>query len=166
VSKTSPISNLAIIGRLDLLRSQFDAVFIPEAVRAALEHLPDPVAQASIEAALQLGWLRCPAVANPRLAAALGNDLDTGEAEAMAPTAEIQPDALLTDEKEGRSVARHAGLPAGGVLGAMPCRSKGVGNAGNLTFAHAKRSAYHHPCAAMLIDSNQFSDSTEVPKRH
>jgi predicted nucleic acid-binding protein len=34
VSDTSPISNLAFIGRLELLLSQFEEVCIPEAVRA------------------------------------------------------------------------------------------------------------------------------------
>jgi predicted nucleic acid-binding protein len=32
VSNTSPISNLALIGRLDLLREQFRKILIPEAV--------------------------------------------------------------------------------------------------------------------------------------
>ena len=36
VSDTSPISNLSITGRLDLLRSQFSQVLIPEGVRRAL----------------------------------------------------------------------------------------------------------------------------------
>src|SRR5271165_4335237 len=84
VSNTSPISNLAIIGRLNLLRSQFVEVFIPEAVRAELEHMPNPAAKALVEGALQLSWLQCRVVAKPWLAAALGNDLDAGEAEAIA----------------------------------------------------------------------------------
>ncbi len=110
VSNTSAISNLAIVGRLSLLRSQFKEVFIPEAVRAELERMPDPVAKASIDAALQAGWLCCKAVANPRLAAALENELDTGEAEAIALATELVADVLLLDEKEARSVARQAGL--------------------------------------------------------
>ena len=58
MSNTSPISNLAIIGRLNLLRSQFVEVFIPEAVRAELEHMPNPAAKALVEGALQLSWLQ------------------------------------------------------------------------------------------------------------
>jgi predicted nucleic acid-binding protein len=61
----------------------------------------------------------CRVVANPRLAAALGSDLDTGEAEAIALAAEILPDALLIDENEGRNVARQAGLLVRGVLGVL-----------------------------------------------
>jgi predicted nucleic acid-binding protein len=40
VSNTSPISNLSMIGRLGLLRSQFGEVLIPEAVRTELERMP------------------------------------------------------------------------------------------------------------------------------
>jgi predicted nucleic acid-binding protein len=37
VSDTSPISTLSITGRLDLLRSQFSQVRMPEGVRTQLE---------------------------------------------------------------------------------------------------------------------------------
>ena len=40
VSNTSPISNLASISRLDLLRKQFSELFIPEAVQTELLNLP------------------------------------------------------------------------------------------------------------------------------
>jgi len=89
VSDTSAISNLALIGRFDLLRSQFQVVWIPEAVREELEQVPSSKAKAAIDQAFQEGWLRCRAVANSRLAAALANDLDQGEAEALALATEI-----------------------------------------------------------------------------
>jgi uncharacterized protein len=126
VSDTSPISNLSIIGRLDLLRSQFSQVLIPEAVRTELERMPNPEAKALIENALQDGWLSCRAVGNRQLAAALGNDLDRGEAEAIALAAEIQAGILLIDEKEGRGFARQAGLVVRGVLGVL-IRAKAMG---------------------------------------
>ena len=44
VSNTSPISNLAIIGRLDLMKSQFPVVWIPTAVGDKLAANPDPAA--------------------------------------------------------------------------------------------------------------------------
>src|ERR1017187_4521791 len=106
---TSPISNLSITGRLDLLRSQFSQVLIPEGVRTELERMPNPEAKTSIENALRDGWLRCRSVGNRQLAAALGNDLDQGEAEAIAPATEIQ-----------------AGLVVRGVLGVL-LRAKAMG---------------------------------------
>jgi predicted nucleic acid-binding protein len=42
VSNTSPISNLALIGRLDLLREQFGKILIPRAVERELQALSNP----------------------------------------------------------------------------------------------------------------------------
>lgn len=53
VSNTSPISNLAVIGRLDLLREQFREISIPEAVAKELESIPHPSAGRLIEQALR-----------------------------------------------------------------------------------------------------------------
>jgi predicted nucleic acid-binding protein len=49
VSNTSPISNLASIGCLELLKSQFPDLWIPDAVAEELTAHPDPVAQATIQ---------------------------------------------------------------------------------------------------------------------
>jgi len=55
VSNTSPISNLALIGRLDLLRDQFEQVWIPDAVRVELDHIPDPRGESFDSASLRAG---------------------------------------------------------------------------------------------------------------
>jgi len=47
VSNTSPVSSLASIGRLSLLKSQFSDIWIPTAVSNELTLHPDPVALAS-----------------------------------------------------------------------------------------------------------------------
>lgn len=47
VSNTSPVLNLALIGRLDLLQQQFDKIWLPQAVTDELrieEDLPGSVA--------------------------------------------------------------------------------------------------------------------------
>ena len=119
VSDASPVSGLALTGCLHLLRSQFTEVWIPDAVRSELERIPNLEAKASIEGAFQEGWLRCRAVRHPRLIAALASELDKGEAEAIALAAEMQADVVLLDEKEGRSLARRAGLQVRGVLGVL-----------------------------------------------
>jgi len=56
VSNTSPISNLAFIERLELLRMQFSEVWIPKAVQRELESHPDPGCAAAIQTALDEGW--------------------------------------------------------------------------------------------------------------
>ena len=127
VSDTSPVSNLALIERLSLLKSQFQEVWIPEAVLAELRRMPDPKAKFLIEQALNSSWLRCCAVRNNRLAVALRSDLDDGEAEAIVLATEIAADVLLIDEKEGRNFARQGGILVRGVLGVL-IRAKANGD--------------------------------------
>jgi predicted nucleic acid-binding protein len=45
VSNTSPISNLAVIGQLELLRGQVGSVVIPPAVHEELGRNPHPAAR-------------------------------------------------------------------------------------------------------------------------
>jgi predicted nucleic acid-binding protein len=49
VSNTSPISNLACIGRLDLVRAQFGEIWIPRAVEAELADVPDRAVRTTID---------------------------------------------------------------------------------------------------------------------
>ncbi len=53
VSNTSPISNLACIGRLDLLPEQQGQVWIPSAVEAELRQIPDAAVSSTIDQARQ-----------------------------------------------------------------------------------------------------------------
>jgi predicted nucleic acid-binding protein len=57
VSNTSPLSSLAIIGRLVLLRERCGRVLIPPAVQRELAALSHATAKAR-EAALHGGWLK------------------------------------------------------------------------------------------------------------
>ena len=54
-------------------------------------------------------WIKKRAVANNQLVAALQQDLDAGEAEAIALALEAGADAPLMDERLGRDTARHFG---------------------------------------------------------
>ena len=54
-SNTSPISNLAIIGRLNLLRLQFREIWMPGAVRAELDQLSQATALTEIQQSFQEG---------------------------------------------------------------------------------------------------------------
>jgi len=126
VSNTSPISNLALIARLDLLRDQFERLWIPDAVRAELDHIPNPAVKSSIKRAYEQGWIQCRTAGNEQLVAVLGNELDRGEAEAIALSIEMKADLLLIDEREARAVARQAGLRVRGLLGIL-LRAKATG---------------------------------------
>ena len=115
VSNTSPLSNLAIIGRLDFLKQRYGVVRIPAAVAQELSALSHPAAKADIEAALREGWLvveNAPPVPPP-----LPFPLDPGEVQAIALVLAIGADVLLMDEKRGREAARRNRLAVGGILG-------------------------------------------------
>jgi predicted nucleic acid-binding protein len=117
VSNTSPISNLAIIGRLDLLKRRYGTVLIPPAVAAELSALSHPAAKAQIAAALAEGWMvteQAPPPSPP-----LPFPLDAGETEAIGLAVGTRADVLLMDERRGREAARRNGLAVGGVLGEL-----------------------------------------------
>jgi predicted nucleic acid-binding protein len=125
-SNTSPISNLAIIGRLNLLRSQFREIWIPRAVQAELDQLGHPAALKDIRHAIQDGWIKPRALREDKVARLLATTLDPGEAEAIALALEMSADLILVDERDGRSAAERAGLRVTGVLGVL-LRAKNEG---------------------------------------
>lgn len=59
VSNTSPISNLAFLGELDILQRKYDRIVIPEAVRNELARLDHPEGRSQIEAAITVRLARC-----------------------------------------------------------------------------------------------------------
>ena len=119
VSDTSPLSNLAIIGRLELLRAQFNEVTMPPAVARELAMLGDPVAQSVLSKARRDGWLvECSLPQGAPFPPELG-DLDAGETEALRLALCLSADAVLIDEKEGRICATSLGIRTVGALGVL-----------------------------------------------
>jgi predicted nucleic acid-binding protein len=126
VSNTSPISNLAIIGQLDLLREQFGKVWIPQAVFAESDSIAHVRARQLILQAIENGWLLVHEAADIHVVNLLLSDLHRGEAEAIALALEMKADLLLIDERDGRRVARESGLTVRGILGVL-LRAKKTG---------------------------------------
>ena len=126
VSNTSPISNLASIGRLELLQSQFSELWIPDAVAEELAAHPDPVARAMIQNAIRESWIRIGAPKDSGLLRLLLLQLHRGEAEAIALATDLKADLVLMDEQEGRQLASKTGLAVTGVLGVL-LRAKRAG---------------------------------------
>ena len=60
VSNTSPLSNLAIIGHLGLVREQLGTLLIPPAVRAELLRNPHAEARLAVEAAMEARFFANP----------------------------------------------------------------------------------------------------------
>jgi hypothetical protein len=117
-SNTSPLSNLAIIGRLELLREQLGPVVVPVGVWAELSRLPNLEAKASLEYAIQAGWLRVVALRSP-VPDELATYLDNGEAEALALALETKAGLVLLDESAARLKAQQLGIHYTGVLGIL-----------------------------------------------
>lgn len=116
VSDSSPITNLAAIGQLDLLRQLYQNVFIPAAVYRELTAASGSHPGAIVQS---LDWIEARDVANRLLVTALRIDLDEGEEEAIALAQEISADLLLLDERRGRAVAGRFGLRVVGLLGVL-----------------------------------------------
>ncbi|MBL9160825.1 MAG: hypothetical protein JNJ70_25325 [Verrucomicrobiales bacterium] len=119
VSDTSPLSNLAIIGRLALLPEQFGEVWIPPAVVRELDALRSPSAQTDLSEAIQRGWLmQVPLPSSAPFPDEL-RGLDPGETEALRLALSAKTNAVLMDEKEGRQCAASLGITTIGGLGIL-----------------------------------------------
>ena len=117
ISNASPLINLARIGKLDLLHELYGDLIISEAVwhEVVVEGAGQPGAD-EVKAA---SWIKTQAAINRQLVQALQQELDAGEAEAIALTLEIAAELLLIDEHLGREVARHFGLRYTGLIGVL-----------------------------------------------
>ena len=119
VSNTSPVLNLAIVDRLFLLQEQFGQVLIPAASLEELRIHEELPGSEVIRKTLEVGWLRVEEVEDRTLVHVLREDLDRGEAEAIALAIQVKAARILLDEREGRRVAKSLGLKITGVLGVL-----------------------------------------------
>jgi hypothetical protein len=119
VSNTSPLLNLAIIGELKLVRSQFERVLIPPAVEEEFRLKEGRQGSSVLSQAIEEEWIVTEAPSDDPLIRTLRQDLDQGESEAIALAAEKKAGRILLDEREGRRRARRVGLKVTGALGIL-----------------------------------------------
>ena len=117
VSNASPLIALVRIGQLDLLRQLYSEIIIPEAVWH--EVVVEGADQPEVEAVSSASWIVRRTVTNRPLVHGLQQELDAGEAEAIALAVEIDDALLLMDERLGRDTARHFGIRYTGVIGIL-----------------------------------------------
>lgn len=117
VSNASALINLSRIGKLDLLHKLYGELGIPEAVWQ--EVVINGIGQPGAEEVKRAVWIKKYAVTNSQLVHALEQDLDAGEAEAIALASEIKAELLLMDERLGRETAHHLGLRCVGLIGVL-----------------------------------------------
>ena len=116
VSDASPLISLAVVGCLDVLRSLYERVIIPEAVYQEITGVPGLPGALTIQ---ELEWIVSQPVQNETIVRALQGELDYGEAEALALAVELQADLILIDERRARAIAARMGLSVVGVLGVL-----------------------------------------------
>jgi uncharacterized protein len=117
VSNTSPIINLAAVGQLELLRSLYGTITIPQAVY--YEIAVRGYKQAGATEIQTYHWVERHQVQDVALVKRLMQQLDAGEAEAIALAIEMRADLLLLDERRGRTIAKQLGLAVTGLLGIL-----------------------------------------------
>jgi hypothetical protein len=121
VADTTPLSCLVRIGRVDLLHALFPDVRIPPAVA---EELDRGAAILGDWRPLLLPSARIEVVAPSPLLRLLQEELDAGEAAALALAAALRADLVLVDEARGRAVARRLGLAVLGTVGLIAAAKK------------------------------------------
>jgi predicted nucleic acid-binding protein len=117
VSDTSPVSNLILIGRLDILQRLFSEVVVPPAVDEeirALERLGKDIREYQTAK-----WITVLTPFDFQKVNGLRAKLDEGEAQAIALALEINCDLLLMDERIGTRIAREEGLQTVGLIGVL-----------------------------------------------
>lgn len=117
VSDTSPVSNLILIERLDILRKLFTEIIIPTAVDAEIRALKQ--FDIDLSAYENAEWIKITAPTNLQKVQTLQINLDEGEAQAIALALEINCDLLLMDERIGTNIARQEGLQTVGLVGVL-----------------------------------------------
>ncbi|MBC6474268.1 MAG: DUF3368 domain-containing protein [Hormoscilla sp. GM102CHS1] len=113
------------IDQLHLLQQLYGTVFIPEAVYRELTDPSFPIAGST--EVQTFDWIETCAVINRTLVDSLSDELDIGEAEAIALAVEMQAEPVLIDERRGRLVAARLNLRYTGILGILvEAKSQGL----------------------------------------
>jgi predicted nucleic acid-binding protein len=131
VSDTSPLCNLAVIGRLELLRFRYGRILIPVAVQAELTALKNPAGKAALADAFAQGWIEVDPLAPHLDFSSYLSRADPGECEAIALAEWRNAAKILLDDRAGRELARERGLKVTGVLGEL-LHAKVVGRIGSV----------------------------------
>ncbi len=127
IANTTIISNFAAVGQLDLLRTCWSAVHIPERVYDEIQNglLQGYEFYAGIDRWVypfsNNGWLRLTTITSPKEVQLFGKllaSLHPGEAACLS-IAHYRRWAFLSDDKEARRAGAGLGVPISGTLGVL-----------------------------------------------
>jgi predicted nucleic acid-binding protein len=116
VSDASPVTSLAAVGQIELLRCLYGTVVVPQAVYRELTDLPGQPGGAEVQS---LSWISVRTAGDRARVTSLLDDLDQGEAEAIVLAIELASELLVMDERLGREVAQRFGLRVVGTAGVL-----------------------------------------------
>ncbi|MBA4186341.1 MAG: DUF3368 domain-containing protein [Acidobacteria bacterium] len=116
VADTSPINYLILIGAIDVLPALYQKIVVPTAVYDELQSDATPAEVRAWIAKIPDWFAVLPVTI--LLNDALQN-LDEGEKQAIALFEEINADALIIDERQGRAEAARRGIFVIGTLGVL-----------------------------------------------
>lgn len=103
VANSPPLINLVRVERLELLHQLYSEITVPEAVWR--EVVVEGAGKAETNAVKSASWIKNKTISNKELVRALQQELDPGEAEAIALAVEIGAELLLMDNHLGRETA-------------------------------------------------------------
>ena len=117
VSDTTPLSELAKVGKLNILRDVFGEIVIPQEVYDEVTTGTHP----AVELVKSATWIEIRAVMDTQKVSDLqnANELDLGECAAMILAEELGAGQILIDDLEARKVAISINLPVIGTVGAL-----------------------------------------------
>jgi predicted nucleic acid-binding protein len=155
VADTSPLSYLAVIGNIGILRRMYGKVSIPSEVLAELAGSGAPV-EVTEWIRARPEWLEIRAVRGEQKDLAL-RQLDPGERAAILLAQEESDVLLLIDDAAGRAEANRRNIPNTGTLGVL--RAAAVLQLLDLPVALARLAATNFRVSQSLIDDLLADDS-------
>ena len=117
ICDSSPLINLAWIGRLDILHFLYRDVKIAEAVWQ--EVVINGEGQPGSQEVRIATWIQHKKPANGLFVWSLRHELDAGEAESIALALEEKADLLIIDDKLGREKATYFNIHVVGLIGVL-----------------------------------------------
>jgi uncharacterized protein len=117
VSDTTPLSELAKVGKLDILRDTYGKILIPQEVYDEITTGSHP----AIELIEAVDWIEVRAIEDREAFTRLQQTtrLGRGECAAMILAEALNADQLLIDDLAARRVALSRGLPVIGTIGTL-----------------------------------------------
>ncbi|MCD4820450.1 MAG: DUF3368 domain-containing protein [Candidatus Cloacimonetes bacterium] len=121
VADSSPLLSFAILDKLDIIEQIFDKLYVPTAVFNELTLLNKPYSNKLKDFLTN----KVISVKNIDLVKVLSNEIDLGEAEAIALALERHIPDILIDDLKGRKIASFNGLfPIGTIGGLLYAKKK------------------------------------------